>query len=147
MIQAFVTGNIGNDAEIRQAGNTSVCSFSVASSKKKKGEETTTWVRCSLWGNRGESLAQHLTKGKRVAVTGELSTREHNGKTYVELNVSEIDFMGGGKPAAPGAGDDAPPARSRGAAPPADDDRFANDDGEIPFGLACYSATELWWNT
>lgn len=104
MIQAFVTGNIGKDATLRQAGEGSVCGFSVASGKKVKGEEVTTWVSCSIWGKRGETLAQHLTKGKRVAVSGELSTREHDGKTYLELRVNEIDFMGGGngerKPAA-----------------------------------------------
>lgn len=95
MIQAFVTGNLGKDAEMRQAGKDSVCSFSVASGRKVKGEEQTTWVRCSLWGKRGEALAQYLTKGSKVAVAGELSTREYQGKMYVELRVAEIELMGG----------------------------------------------------
>lgn len=97
MIQAFVTGNLGRDAELRHTGKDPVCSFSVASARKQKGEEQTTWVRCSLWGRRGEALMQYLTKGTKVAVSGELSTREHNGKTYVEVRVNEIDLMGGGK--------------------------------------------------
>lgn len=101
MIQAFVTGNLGKDAELRVAGKDNVCSFSVASGRKVKGEEQTTWVRCSLWGKRGDALAQHLTKGSKVAVSGELSTREHNGKTYLELRVAEIDLMGGKSSAAP----------------------------------------------
>jgi single-strand DNA-binding protein len=97
MLTAFVTGNLGKDGELRQAGNDKVLSFNVASSRKVKGNDVTTWVSCSVWGKRAEALATHMSKGKRVAVTGELSTREHNGKTYLELRVSEIDFMGGGK--------------------------------------------------
>lgn len=96
MIQAFITGNIGKDAETRAAGQDTVTSFSVASNRKQKGEDVTTWVRCSIWGKRGAALSQYLTKGGKVAVSGELSTREHDGKTYLELRVSEIDLMGGG---------------------------------------------------
>ena len=128
MIQAFVTGFLGGDAEIKQVNGEAVCSFSVASGKKGKGgAETTTWVRCSLWGKRGPALAQYLTKGQKVAVAGELSTREHNGKVYVDLRVGEVDLMskagggsGGGSrnetPRDPGPYDAAPP-----------------DDSEIPF--------------
>jgi single-strand DNA-binding protein len=97
MISAVVTGNIGKEAELRDAGKDKVCSFSVASNSKVKGEKVTTWIRCSIWGSRGEKLAQYLTKGSRVAVAGELSTREHDGKTYIELRVNELDLMGGGE--------------------------------------------------
>lgn len=124
MIQAFITGNIGKDAELRQAGSDNVCSFSVASNRKAKGNDVTTWVSCSIWGKRGDALVQYLKKGTKVAVSGELSTREHNGKTYLELRVNEIDLMGGGqrqdRPAPShntgGGYDDAPP-----------------DDSDIPF--------------
>ena len=95
MIFATVTGNIGQDAELRRAGANPVCSFTVASNRKVKGEDVTTWVRASVWGKRGESLVVYLTKGTKVTLVGELSTREHNGKTYLELRVSELDFAGG----------------------------------------------------
>ena len=95
MINATVAGNIGKDAETREAGGNTVTSFSVASSTKKGREETTTWVNCSLWGNRGPALAQYLTKGKQVCVSGSLTTRVYNDKTYVELNVNDVKLMGG----------------------------------------------------
>lgn len=104
MIAATVCGNIGSDSEIRQAGNSKVCSFSVASTTKKGSEESTTWVRCSFFGSRGEALSQYLTKGTTVAVTGTLTTREYNGKTQVELNVSDLKLMGGNKQASGGGG-------------------------------------------
>lgn len=97
MIAAVVTGNLGKSAEVKAAGGGTVCKFSIASNAKVKGEKQTTWVGCSIWGKRGESLAQYLTKGTRVAASGTLSMRTHDGKTYLELNVQEIDLMGGGE--------------------------------------------------
>lgn len=115
MINATIVGNLGADAELKDTRAGSVCSFSVASTTKKGGEESTTWVRCSLWGKRGESLSRHLTKGSRVAVAGSLTTREYEGRTYVELNVSDVAFAGGKRDErqpqrtiAAGGGDDIP---------------------------------------
>lgn len=93
MIQATVSGNLGKDAETREAGQDTVTSFTVASNRKAKGEETVTWVRGSVWGKRGEALRQYLVKGSKVVMCGELSTREYEGKTYLEMRVNELDFM------------------------------------------------------
>lgn len=94
MIIATVTGNLGRDAELKNAGGTQVLSFSVASTKKDRNGEQTHWIDCSIWGQRGESLAQYLSKGTRVTVVGELTTREHNGKTYLQIRVDQLDFGG-----------------------------------------------------
>jgi single-strand DNA-binding protein len=126
VIQAFVAGNLGRDAETRTAGRDTVCSFSVASSRKAKGEEQTTWIRCSLWGKRGEALAKFLTKGSKVAVSGELSLHEYDGKTYLELRVAEIELMGGNKPAS--SRRDEPRDEE-----PAPSGAGATDDDDIPF--------------
>lgn len=103
MISATITGNLGRDAEIKttQSGDT-ICEFSVASSRRAKGgKDETTWVKCSLWGKRGQALSQYLTKGARVAVVGELSVREYAKKdgtkgVSIEVRASDIDLMGGG---------------------------------------------------
>jgi single-strand DNA-binding protein len=98
MIIATVTGNLGRDAEMRDAGKDRVCSFSIASNEKVKGEDVTTWVDCALWGKRGESLVTYLTKGSKLTVVGSLSQRfsEKTQKTYLQLRVSEIALQGGG---------------------------------------------------
>lgn len=88
------SGNIGRDAEVRNAGGTSVAGFSVAASAGYGQRKQTIWVDCSLWGKRGEALAQHLTKGKPVTIAGELGTREHNGKTYITCEVAQVGFGG-----------------------------------------------------
>ena len=119
MIVATVTGRLGRDSEIKSTQAGAVLKFSVASGKKTRDGETTTWVDCSLWGRRGEALVTHLIKGTAVAVVGELSTREHNGKTYVDLKVSELDFMGGKSPGSQ--------SRSEPRASP------AADEGDPPF--------------
>lgn len=116
MIHATAIGNLGRDAELKHIpSGKAVLSFSVAAAGRSKDQ--TTWVRCSLWGARGEKLAQHLTKGSRVGVSGTLSTREHDGKTYVELDVQEIELLGGNR-------QDRPVPRAA---------ENLDDDAQIPF--------------
>lgn len=93
----MIAGNIGKDAVLREAGGTSVAGFSVAVESREKGEKITTWFDASMWGKRAEGLAQYLTKGTKVAVSGEFGTREYDGKTYLTVNASEITLMGGGQ--------------------------------------------------
>lgn len=98
MIFATVTGRIGKDAVTRhtQKGD-SVTGFNIASDFGYGDSKTTIWVSASLWGKRGESLAQHLVKGAQVTVVGELSTEEYEGKTQLKLRVAEIALQGGKK--------------------------------------------------
>lgn len=146
MIFATVTGNLGKDAALRQAGSDQVCSFGVASESKVKGAKVTTWIDCSVWGKRGEALCQYLTKGSKVTVVGELGTREHNGKTYLTVRVSEIAMQGGG--AKPTGGGE---SKSSGGGGYDDQDygggggsKDANGD-DLPFAACCYGAHETWW--
>lgn len=87
-----IAGNIGKAAETRQTQSGNVTSFSVAVNDRQKN---TTWFDVSLWGKRGEALAQYLTKGSKVVASGDLSTHEHNGKTYLKVNASDVTLMGG----------------------------------------------------
>ena len=135
MITATISGNIGKDAELRNVGHAgaTVANFSVASTRKVKDEKITTWVRCALWGKRGEALCRYLTKGTRVAVAGELSTREHDGKTHLELEVFGVDLLGGGE-RSDGRADPAPRDNPRPAPRPAPvDDYGADDQEDLPF--------------
>ena len=89
------SGNIGRDAEVGNAGGTSVAGFSLAVKSGYGDKAQTVWVDCSLWGKQAESgLVQYLKKGQFVVVTGELGTREHEGKTYVTLRVSNVTLGG-----------------------------------------------------
>lgn len=93
-----IAGNIGKDAVTRttQSGE-QVTSWSVAVEERQGQEKRTIWFDCSLWGKRGTLLSQYMTKGSRVAVSGDLSTREHEGRTYLTVRANEVTLLGGGE--------------------------------------------------
>jgi single-strand DNA-binding protein len=128
---------IGKDAVLRhtQAGKP-VLGFSAAFDTGFGDRKQTNWLDCSLWGERGEKLAEYLTKGTLILVEGDLGTREHDGKTYLTLDVREVKLTGkGDKPAgdcqerSPRGGGPARQPPSTG--PTGGGDPFPDDD--IPF--------------
>lgn len=126
-----LTGNLGRDAEVRTAGSSTVCGFSVAMAAGYGDKKQTIWVDCSIWGKQAEgSLPSYLKKGQQVAVSGELSTREHDGKTYLQLRVGSIDLIGKRED-----GGSSEPANSRGASRPSQASAPADGkyDDDIPF--------------
>jgi single-strand DNA-binding protein len=94
------TGNIGSDAEVRHTANGAVItSWSFALSSGYGDKRKTTWLRCNLFGDRGEKLAPMLLKGTQVAVNGEISLNEYvakdgTNKSSIELNVSNVTLLG-----------------------------------------------------
>ena len=102
MEHIILSGNLTRDAELKKIGDNDVCSFAIACNRKVKGEERVRFYDLSIWGKRAASVSKFLTKGKRVFVTGEFDTREHDGKTYYQVDVKELDFGGG--PAGSGQG-------------------------------------------
>jgi len=87
-----IAGTIGRDAETRDAGQSRKTSFSVAVDDGWGENKSTLWFDCSIWGQRGEKVAQYLTKGGKISLSGELGTRENNGKTYLQIRVAEFDL-------------------------------------------------------
>ena len=113
------TGNIGGDVKVNNAGGTAVANFSVAVKSGYGDKAQTIWIACVLWGKQAESkFVDYLVKGQGVAVSGELSTREHDGKTYLQVRVGTIDLVGGGKSE---GGNSAPQQQRQQPAPQQDD--------------------------
>lgn len=99
MFFGTVVGNLGGDAVQKQVGESTVVEFSIASTHKVKGEKETTWVRCSYWGNAAEAVAQYLTRGQTVAVSGDLKLREYTTKdgksgASIEMRVDKLQLCG-----------------------------------------------------
>lgn len=144
MISATIAGRLGQDAELKVTqGGVTVCSFSVACDYYANKEKKTEWVRCSMFGKRGEAIHSFLTKGKPVAARGSLVVRqyEHNGekRVSVDLNVDDVTMLGGREDGA-GASSGGPnngsnTARGAGRAQPQPhaDDGFGSGQDEIPF--------------
>lgn len=97
-----LVGNLTADPELRYiSSGTPVCSFTLASTPRKQNQATQQWedgetmfVRCDVWKQMGENVAESLAKGSRVIVTGRMSvqTYEHEGqrRTSIQLQVDEI---------------------------------------------------------
>lgn len=98
-----ISGNLTRDAELRQAGSTSVLAFGVAVNDRRKNPSTGEWedvpnfVDCIMFGNRAVSLAQYMTKGTKTAIEGRLrySSWEKDGqkRSKLEVIVDELEFM------------------------------------------------------
>lgn len=100
MKNIVLAGTVGKDAVLRrtQAGDP-ILGFSVAVDDGYGDKKSTMWFDVALFGKRGQSLEAHLKKGTKVAVSGELSTRVHENKTYLTCKANEVTLMGGAKQA------------------------------------------------
>jgi single-strand DNA-binding protein len=105
MIKLIVSGRVGSDAEVKNVGDNTVCSFSVAHTEKVYGatpSEKTIWVTCSIWGERGVKLAPHILKGTFVVVEGSGGVNAYINKNtgaaeaVIRCMVNSLEF--GGKP-------------------------------------------------
>ncbi|WP_106850350.1 single-stranded DNA-binding protein [Blastococcus sp. Marseille-P5729] len=98
-----VVGNLTADPELRfTPSGAAVANFTVASTPRTFDRQTNEWkdgealfLRCSIWRQAAENVAESLTKGARVVVTGRLKqrsyeTKEGEKRTVVELEVDEI---------------------------------------------------------
>lgn len=101
MQSLIIAGAVGKDAELRRIQNGDpVLNFSLAvdNGKDRDGNKRpATWFDCALWGKRAESLERHIRKGVKLTLQGKPTTRAHDGKAYLGINVQELTFMGGGE--------------------------------------------------
>lgn len=129
------TGHLGQDAEVKQAGTSTVCNFSVATKAGFGEKAQTIWLDCALWGKQAESaLPGYLVKGQQVAVSGELSTFEAtNGKTYLKLRCNSVDLIGKKDDSAKPAPAQTPPAKAPAQAGASGAEPIDDFDDDIPF--------------
>ncbi|RPF23331.1 single-stranded DNA-binding protein [Myceligenerans xiligouense] len=98
-----VVGNLTGDPELRfTPSGAAVANFTIASTPRIFDRQNNEWkdgetlfMRCSLWREAAENVAESLTKGMRVLAQGRLvqrsyETREGEKRTVVELQVDEI---------------------------------------------------------
>lgn len=98
-----VVGNLTADAELRfTPSGAAVANFTVASTPRSFDRQSGEWkdqdalfMRCNIWRQPAENVAETLTRGMRVIVTGRLrqrsfETREGEKRTIVELEVDEV---------------------------------------------------------
>lgn len=92
-------GNI-NNPELRFLSNGDpVLQFSFALNSGYGQKQVTTWLNCSLFGKRAQTLADMLKKGDKVGITGELTNRPYtdkagNEKHSLDVRVSDVTLLG-----------------------------------------------------
>lgn len=88
------TGNLTRDAEVREVGENEVAAFGIAVNGRKDGEVL--FLNCDLW--RPGKVAEYLTRGKQVAVTGQLKCREYEKdgqkRQAWSLDVRDLTLLG-----------------------------------------------------
>lgn len=99
----ILIGNLGKKPELSYAGSgTAVCKFSVATSKKSKGEDVTTWHNVACFKNTAENVAKYLIGGSTVYLEGEQTHRkyEKDGQTkyFSEVVAYTVQFLSGKNP-------------------------------------------------
>ena len=153
-----VVGNLTADPELRfTPAGAAVANFTVASTPRIFDRQSSEWkdgealfLRCSIWREAAENVAESLTRGSRVIVTGRLKqrsfeTKEGEKRTVMEVEVDEIGpslkyatakvnkaSRGGG--GGGGFGSGAPAGGSRPAAAASNDDPWGNAPASGSFG-------------
>jgi single-strand DNA-binding protein len=98
-----VVGNLTADPELKfTPSGAAVANFTVASTPRIFDRQANEWrdgdalfLRCNIWRQAAENVAESLSRGSRVIVTGRLKqrsfeTREGEKRTVIELEVDEI---------------------------------------------------------
>ena len=98
MNKITLIGNLTNEPEKRATPNgTSVTTFTIAVNRRGQDKQTD-FFRINAWRGLADTCAKFLTKGRKVAVVGELQARTYeakDGKTKVNLDVQadEVEFL------------------------------------------------------
>lgn len=128
----IIVGYLGRDPEMRYTPNGDpVCSFSMATTEKRKDEEFTTWFNVSVWGKQAEACNTYLSKGSQVYVEGRLMQRNYEKKdgtpgVSLDVRAGDVQFLGkAGEKAVAAGGGETEQIRKDAGLPETDD--------EIPF--------------
>jgi single-strand DNA-binding protein len=104
MNKAMIIGRVGREPESKAVGDSTVCNFSVATSRKWKDQsgqqqEKTEWHRIVAWDKLAEICSRYLHKGKQIFIEGEIQTRSWEtdaGETrYItEIRAFQMEMLG-----------------------------------------------------
>ena len=114
--EVVISGRLTRDAELRHTPTgTAVTDIIVASnriwSKDSDKQEEATFVDVTIWGKQAESLAQYLTKGRHIMLTGRLKlnkweTEEGDRRSKLTVVAEKVNLTPGGTPGGNGYASD-----------------------------------------
>ena len=101
MNKVIVIGRLVKDPELKYApsSGTAICNFNVAVNRYRKEKEVTSFIPCTVFGKQAENLAQYMSKGRQIAIEGNIKTGSYTAKDgtkryTTDINVEKFDFIG-----------------------------------------------------
>lgn len=100
--QMTILGYVGRDPELAVTSDgTPVTKFSIAVTRKVKGEDQTTWYNIVAWRGLAETIEQHVRKGMMLFVQGYAEFRTYVTKdgrqgSSIDVTIDKFSFAGGG---------------------------------------------------
>lgn len=101
MNKVILIGRLGKDPESKDTkSGVALTTFSLATSKKIKGQKVTQWHNVTLFNKTAEIAAQYLSKGSQVMIEGEINydSYDKDGETkyFTKIIGNQIELLGGG---------------------------------------------------
>lgn len=102
MNKIVLIGNLTNDPDSRATpSGVSVCSFTIAVNRRftgSDGNKVTDFFRIQAWRQLADVCSRYLSKGKKVAVVGELQARMYDAKDgtrrmSLDVSADEVEFL------------------------------------------------------
>lgn len=133
MNKVILIGRLTKDPDLRFASSgTAVTRFTVAVNRQMKRDEAD-FINCIAFGKAGEAIAQYLTKGRQIAISGNIRTGSYNAKDgtkryTTDVVVETFEFINNGKKDEVNNGMENSFDNSNSY-----EDMMPIDDGDIPF--------------
>ena len=89
--KVVLLGRLTKDPELRYAAGsgTAVCRFTLAVARQFKKDETD-FINCIAFNKQGEAIAQYVTKGRQLAVTGNIRTGSYDGQDGIKRYTTDV---------------------------------------------------------
>lgn len=91
MNKVVLIGRLTKDPDLNfaEGTGTAVCRFTLAVSRQFKKDETD-FINCIAFNKQGEAIAQYVTKGRQLAVTGNIRTGSYDGQDGIKRYTTDV---------------------------------------------------------
>ena len=100
MNKVILLGRLTKDPELKFAPGTgtAICTFTLAVKRMKK-DDPADFINCVAFNKNAENIAQYMSKGRQIAIEGNIKTGSYTAKDgtkryTTDINVEKFDFIG-----------------------------------------------------
>lgn len=95
-----LVGRITKDLELKQAGQTSKCDFTIAVNRTfaREGQQQADFINITVFGKQAENLVKYQSKGNLISVAGALNIdqyqdKEGNNRSFTKVLANSIGYL------------------------------------------------------